>query len=276
MDPPPVVALARASHFPPTVAVTAMATALAVAVGRGVDGTLAVLLAVLAGQLSVGWSNDYLDRDRDRRTGRADKPIVSGAVAARTVGLAAIGAAAACVPLSLLSGWRAALVHLGAVALAWGYNAGLKNTIWSVVPYVVAFGALPVFVTLGLPGHPLPPGWAIAAAALLGGGAHFVNTLPDLDDDARVGIRGLPHRCGPRASLAIAAVLLGSAAAILTFAPPGTPDAPELALLVITLVAVLGVVVAGSVGLARVAWYLTLGVAGLGVVLFLAHGSALA
>jgi 4-hydroxybenzoate polyprenyltransferase len=276
MDRLPVVALARASHFPPTVAVTTIATALAIAVGRGLGGTLAVLFAVLAGQLSVGWSNDYLDHDRDRRTGRLDKPIVAGTVTARTVGTAALVAAAACVPLSLLSGWRAALVHLGAVALAWAYNAGLKNTVWSVVPYVVAFGALPVFVTLGLPGHPLPPGWAVAAAALLGGGAHFVNTLPDLADDARVGIRGLPHRCGARASLVIAAALLGTAVAVLTFAPPGTPGAAELAGLVAAGGAVVGVVVTGALGRGRIAWYLTLAVAGLSVVLFLANGSSLA
>jgi 4-hydroxybenzoate polyprenyltransferase len=276
MGRPPVVALARASHFPPTVAVTAIATALAIAVGRGVGGTLAVLFAVLAGQLSVGWSNDYLDRERDRRTDRVDKPIVAGTVSARTVGVAALVAAAACVPLSFLSGWRAALVHLGAVALAWAYNAGLKNTPWSVVPYVVAFGALPVFVTLGLPGHPLPPWWAVTAAALLGGGAHFVNTLPDLADDARVGIRGLPHRCGPRVSLVLAALLLGSAVVVLTFGPPGPPDAGDLILLAAALIAVLGVVVTGAADLGRVSWYLTLGIAGLSVILFLAHGSSLA
>ena len=53
--------LLRACHLQPTLAVTAISTALALSVGRGV-GALAVLFAVLAGQLSVGWSNDYLDR----------------------------------------------------------------------------------------------------------------------------------------------------------------------------------------------------------------------
>ena len=270
-----MIPLARASHFQPTVAVTAIATALAVAVGRGFWGSVAVMVAVLAGQLSVGWSNDYLDRERDRRTKRLDKPIVAGVVSARTVGTAAVVAAILSVPLSTLSGWRAALVHLVAVGLAWGYNAGWKNTPFSVVPYAVAFGALPVFVTLGLAGHPLPPWWAVTAAALLGAGAHFVNTLPDLADDARVGIRGLPHRCGARASLVIAAVLLGVAVVVLTFASSGTPGALELALLVSALAAVLGVVVAGSTGHERGAWSLTLYVAGLSVALFLANGSAL-
>jgi 4-hydroxybenzoate polyprenyltransferase len=271
-----VIPLVRASHFQPTAAVTAIATALAVAVGRGIGGAVAVMLAVLAGQLSVGWSNDYLDRERDRRTDRTDKPIVAGTVTARAVGMAAVVAVFACVPLSFLSGWRAALVHLTAVALAWAYNAGVKSTRFSVVPYIVAFGVLPVFVTLGLPGHPLPPWWAVVAAALLGAGAHFVNTLADLDDDARVGIRGLPHRLGARGSLLVAAVLLASAVLVLTIAPAGGSGPLDIVLLVSALGAVVGVVVAGSTGHERGAWSLTLYVAGLSVVLFLAHGSALA
>jgi 4-hydroxybenzoate polyprenyltransferase len=191
------------------------------------------------------------------------------------VGIAAAVALAACVPLSLLSGWRAALVHLGAVALAWAYNLGLKNTVLSVVPYVVSFGLLPVFVTLGLPGHPLPPAWAVVAAALLGAGAHFVNTLADLDDDERVGIRGLPHRVGARGSLVVATVLLGSAVLVLTIAAPGGVGPLEVLLLASALAAVVGVVVAGTTGHERGAWSLTLYVAGLSVALFLANGSAL-
>lgn len=271
-----MIPFVRASHFQPTVAVTAIAAALAVAVGRGFGGTFAVMFAVLAGQLSVGWSNDYLDRERDRRANRTDKPIVAGTVTARTVGIAAVVAAVACVPLSFLSGWRAALVHLAAVALAWAYNAGVKNTMFSVVPYVLSFGVLPVFVTLGLPGHPLPPWWAVVAAALLGAGAHFVNTLADLDDDERVGIRGLPHRVGAHGSLVVAALLLASAVLVLTIAPSGGADPLGIVLFVSALAAVVGVVVAGSTGHERGAWSLTLYVAGLSVALFLAHGSALA
>ena len=103
-------------------------------------------------------------------------------------------------PLSLLSGWRAAAVHLVAVLLAWGYDLGLKSTVWSVVPYTVSFGLLPAFVTLGLPGAPWPPWWATAAGALLGAGAHFANVLPDLDDDLATGVLGLPAPAPARPS----------------------------------------------------------------------------
>ncbi len=141
----------------------AIATALAVAVGRGDRRDAGSACSPCSsGQLSVGWSNDYLDRERDRRTDRVDKPIVAGTVsAAHGPGRGARSQPRRASRCRSSRGGAAAIVHLGAVALAWAYNAGLKNTAWSVVPYVVAFGALPVFVTLGLPGHPLPPWWAV-------------------------------------------------------------------------------------------------------------------
>ncbi|NED56002.1 hypothetical protein G3I24_34620, partial [Micromonospora aurantiaca] len=57
------------------------------------------------------------------------------------------------------------------------YNRPLKSTPVSVLPYAVSFGALPAFVVLALPGSPVPPAWLVAAAALLGAGAHFANVL---------------------------------------------------------------------------------------------------
>jgi 4-hydroxybenzoate polyprenyltransferase len=213
------VSLFQASHPEPAVAVTLMTTAFALSVGRGVTGALWVASAVFAGQLSVGWSNDYLDRDRDVAAHRPDKPIATGTIAAGTVGVAAVVALAAAAAASFGSGWRASLVHLVALAAAWGYNAGLKATVVSVLPYVVAFGAAPAFVVLGLPGHPLPAPWLVAATALLGAGAHFVNVLPDLDDDVRTGVRGLPHRLGRQHSTTAAAVLLLAASGLLAVAP---------------------------------------------------------
>ena len=77
------VALALSCHPVPTVAVTAMGTVLAVAAGDPAGVCLLVLLAVLTGQLSIGWSNDLIDVGRDRAAGRTDKPFASGAVPAR-------------------------------------------------------------------------------------------------------------------------------------------------------------------------------------------------
>lgn len=210
--------LARASHPGPTVAVTATMTALAASAGRG-TGTAWVFLAVLAGQLSVGWSNDYLDRVRDRAASRRAKPVAAGSLSPRLAGVAALTALAAAVGLSFASGWRAALAHLAGVAAAWAYNFGVKATPASPVPYAVAFGLLPAFVTLGLPGHPWPAWWAMTAGALLGIAAHFANVLPDMPDDLAAGVRGLPHRIGERYSRLLSAAALVAASLLLIVAP---------------------------------------------------------
>jgi len=266
--------LLRASHFQPTLAVTTITGVLAVVAGRGL-GTVAVVAAVLAGQLSVGWSNDWIDRDRDRRAGRDDKPIVTGAVAAATVERAAITALVLTVPLSLLSGWRAAAVHLVAVLAAWAYNLGLKRTPFSVACYLLAFGLLPAFVTLGLPGHPWPPLWATAAAALMGAGAHFVNGLPDRDADQLTGVRGLPQRMSYRGGLLTGVGLLGTALAVVGLGPPGRPTPGTVVLLVIGMSALVAVVVASSTGHERAAWSLTLLTAAAAVGALVLNGSAL-
>lgn len=213
------VGLLRACHPEPTVAVTVIAALLAVATGRAIPGVLAVAGAVLAGQLSVGWLNDYLDSSRDRVAGRAGKPLANGTVGRRLVAAATALAAAACVPLSLASGPLAGGLHLVAVGSAYSYNLGLKSTPVSVLPYLVSFGLLPVFVVLGQPGAMLR-WWLPVAGALLGGGAHFANVLPDLATDAATGVRGLPHRLGAAGSRWHAALLLLAATLVLIIGPP--------------------------------------------------------
>ncbi len=270
----PLIPLARASHFQPTVAVTAFTTAIAVGAGRRWSAAC-VGSAVLAGQLAVGWSNDYLDRDRDQMGGRTDKPIPAGEVSAELVRNCAIVAALGCVPLSLLSGWRAAGVHGVAVGAAFGYNAYLKGTAASVVPYVVAFGALPAFVTLGGRSGHLPPPAATVAAALMGAGAHFINVLPDLDTDSLTGVRGLPHRLGAIGSLVIGAVLLGSATAVVAFAgeAPLQPISRAFAGSAAALVG--GVLATAAAGERRASWTLALGTSAVTVALYLSRSSSL-
>jgi 4-hydroxybenzoate polyprenyltransferase len=260
--------LVVASHFPPTVMVTAFALALSVGIGAGARTTTLVALAVLAGQLSVGWSNDWLDARRDLAVGRADKPVVTGLVTPATLRTAALAALGACVVLSLATGVVPGLVHVVAVASAWSYNVVLKATWWSWAPYALSFGLLAVFVVLAAPGGGRPAPWAVVAAALLGVGAHVANTLPDLEDDAATGVRGLPHRLGRRASSVLAPVLLGAAALLVVLAPPGSPGTAVWAL---GGAAVVLAVAAGLVGVvrprSRAPFALSMAVAGVCVVL---------
>src|SRR3954471_11702762 len=92
------LALLKSSHPEPGGAVTVAMTLLAIGAGHRGWAILGVFLAVGATQLAVGWVNDWLDAERDRRAGRRDKPIVAGAIAGRTVGVAGLLAALA-VPL---------------------------------------------------------------------------------------------------------------------------------------------------------------------------------
>ena len=178
---------------------------------------------MLTGQLSIGWCNDLVDRGRDLAAGRRDKPLVTGAVRTRVVALACGLSAAACVPLSLASGWRAGVAHLAGVAGGWAYNVGVKRTVWSWLPYAASFALLTAFLTLGLPGHPAPPVWLLLAGALLGTGAHFLNVVPDVEADLASGVRGLPQRLGAARAAVGGSVLLTAAVLVVTVGPGRPP-----------------------------------------------------
>jgi 4-hydroxybenzoate polyprenyltransferase len=218
------VALLKSSHPEPGAAVTVAMTLLAIGVGHRGWSIVGVSAAVAATQLAVGWVNDWLDADRDRIARRRDKPVASGAVSRRTVGIAGLISALAIPVLGLPFGAKATICITLVGIFALLYDWPLKSTPLSVVPYLVAFGLLPAFVVVALPGHPTPPAWLVAAGALLGGGAHFANVLPDLADDAATGVRGLPHRIGAAWSQIAAAGLLLAATLTLVFGPPGPPS----------------------------------------------------
>jgi 4-hydroxybenzoate polyprenyltransferase len=228
--------LLRACHPLPAAAVTLLVAGLAVASGQDAYGCLLATAAVLAGQLSVGWSNDAIDAVRDAAVGRTGKPVVGGAVSASTVRAAALLALASCVPLSLMCGVLAGTVHLLGVAAAWWYNIRLKATLFSWLPYAVGFASLPAFVTLGLPGAPRPAWWTVTAGALVGVGAHLANVLPDIASDLATGVRGWPQRLGPAAVRALLPVPLVAATAVLALGGPGPAGGAAVALALVTAV----------------------------------------
>ena len=207
--------LLRACHPGPCGVVALGGFLLALAAGHSLGRAAVVGTAVLAGQFSIGWSNDWFDAPRDRAAGRTDKPVAGGDVSVRTVATAAFAAAAVTAVLSLWLGWVAGTLHLIGVAAGWLYNWPLKASWASVVPYCVGFGLLPGFVVAARPDHPAPPWWLLLAGALLGAGAHFANTLSDQAADVRTGVLGLPQRLGPVWSRALAVVLLLAAGAVL-------------------------------------------------------------
>ncbi len=213
-------ALMRAAHAGPCVAVTAVTGVLAVAAALPTRSAVTVTAAVLAGQLTIGWANDLGDAERDAAVGRADKPLATGELEPRVVRWALVPAAVGCVLLIAPLGWRSAAVHLGlGVACGHAYNVRLKATQLSWLPYAVALGSLPAVVSLAGPARGWPPAYVLLAGACLSVGAHLLNALPDLADDAATGVQGLPHRLGARRSRAAAALLLGTASAATVIGP---------------------------------------------------------
>ncbi len=218
-----VAAVLLSTHPGPTVTVTVITVGLGI--GMRLEGsTLALLgLVIVLDQASVGLSNDWIDAERDRQTARQDKPIARGWISVRAIRRAAFITATASVVLSVPLGPMAVIAHFVVLGFAWAYNVGLKNSIFSVVPYIVTFGMLPVFAAAVIP-H-LAAWWVIVAGSVLGVAAHFANVLPDLDDDSATGVRGLPHRLGYRwagvttfVSLAIATVVVVAGAELTTTA----------------------------------------------------------
>ncbi len=268
------VALARSAHLGPTVVVTAVTLGLGVAVGADAWRIALLTLAMLLGQLSVGWSNDWLDAGADRAAHRTDKPAADGRIDPGRLRVAALTALVPALLLPLPASVPAALLHALFVASAWSYNLGLKRTPASVVPYVVSFGSLPALATLLRMPPTWPPPWATAAGVALGVAAHFANVVPDVAADRAEGSRGLPQLLGARLSGAVAAAVVLAAAVLVGLgAAPGPIGVAALVLAAVT--AVVGLVAALRARPGRTAFRSVMAAALLLVVALIAAGRAL-
>lgn len=269
-----VQALIITSHPGPSVVITALTTVLAAQAAPHGVGPVLTAPALLAGQLSVGWSNDACDAARDAAAGRTDKPLARGDISVRAVWTAAFVAVAAGLAMAFVIGPVTAALYALVVAPAWAYNLGLKSSLWSGVMYLLGFGPLPAYAASTLPGHPAPRVTVTVAAALLGLGAHFANVLPDLTADKGTGVGGLPQRVaarwGPVAVRAVALVLLLAASVLLLL------GATRLWVAVPGLVAAMLLAVASARGSGRVPFLAALGIAAVDIALFVAGGEALA
>lgn len=210
-------ALWGSTHPGPALVVTVLSLALGIATGLDPWRLALLVAAVFAGQLSVGLSNDAIDAARDRAVGRRDKPIAAGVISVRVALAVAVASAAVSLVLSAVLGIGMLIAHAVAIASAWAYNAGLKSTVVSLVPFLLSFGLFPSLATLSAADPALAPLWAGIAGAVLGAAVHLTNVLPDLDDDRATGVQGFGHRIGlrPSAVLAVIGLLIGAAAVLL-------------------------------------------------------------
>lgn len=231
-------ALINSSHPVPSAAVSLFALLFAIGLDLGAQRILLVGLAVLAQQFSVGLSNDWLDYEKDKLVARTDKPAASGDVSPILVRNAAFAAAIVALVLAAVMGLATLMVMILMLIIGWSYNLGLKSTALSVLPYVLGFGILPVFVAQSANPPSLPAGYVVLVAALLGIAAHFANVLPDLIADNQTGVRALPHLLGKKtAAVIIAATAISASVILVSFSEDLNPVLAVIGLLLTLLLA---------------------------------------
>jgi 4-hydroxybenzoate polyprenyltransferase len=206
----------RAAHFGPTVIVTTASFLLSLSQYSIID-SLRVAIAIFAGQLVVGWSNDFIDAPLDIAAQRTKKPIVSKEINPEQLKGSIVFALVAAVIISLFSplGLNGTLIHFLGILSATIYNFKLKPTILSPLPFIVSFGALPWAIYL--PTGDQPPLWLFIDFMLIAVAFHFFNVLKDFQWDINQGVLGLPQRLGRNASLVISISLVISAVLVLIF-----------------------------------------------------------
>ena len=217
-----MLALLRASHFAPTMAVTTVSYLLATTFWW--EGpALIIAFGVFLGQLLVGFTNDLNDYPDDLKHRRMAKPLVSGQITTSKLSTAIKIVAPFTVLINILGplGLNGGLVYLFGVGMGVSYNFYFKSTPLSPIPYALAFSALVSSVVLAT--DRTPPLWYISAAALIGVAAHFANVLKDLDQDLESKIKGLPQQIGKRGSRFVTSLLLIAATFILHTANSNLP-----------------------------------------------------
>jgi 4-hydroxybenzoate polyprenyltransferase len=200
--------LLKASHFGPTLLVTAIATSFA-GYYWWEGPALVIGFGVFTGQLVVGWSNDLYDYEDDLKHNRVKKPLVSGLISRKylTKWLRFM------VPFSFVAnllgplGAKGGLVYMFGISMGVAYNFYFKYNVFSWLPYALAFAALPSCIAISKDIN--PPLWMWLGGALFGSAAHFINVIKDMDQDRASGIGGLPQRLGKRYSITAAVVLIG-------------------------------------------------------------------
>jgi 4-hydroxybenzoate polyprenyltransferase len=219
-----VIGLLRASHLGPNLLVTSLSYFFA-QLYWWEGPAFIIAVGVFCGQLVVGWSNDVIDFQDDLKHNRQKKPLVSGQISSRLLQ----NSLRFMLPLAIVINLFGPLGFVGgglsvlAIGLAVAYNFYFKFTIFSWLPFAIAFGSLPSCMALSK--GQLPTLWMWLGGALLGSAAHFLNVIKDMDEDHMSGIKGLPQRFGTRGSVIAAIVLIAAAVTLLLLTFTSLPTA---------------------------------------------------
>lgn len=146
-------------------------------------------------QIATSLHNDLCDRDLDA-IAKPWRALPSRAVSPTTVAVLA----ATCALVSLVvAAWLGPIVLLldsAALAVSAAYNAILKRTSFSWLPFLAGFPLLPLAgaATFGRMPHAWWSLFVVGAPVVLA--IHLADTLPDLDTDIAADVKGLAHRLG--------------------------------------------------------------------------------
>jgi 4-hydroxybenzoate polyprenyltransferase len=167
---------------------------------------LFVAIATAAGQASIGWVNDLVDLEADKKLDRRNKPTVRYSLKPENLRTPISIALIVMVPFSFLAaGWIGGLANILAVASAQIYNLYLSRTVWSWLPYAISFALLTVFIAQSSSKW---PSWQmICISACVGVIAHIFNALPDLEIDKQASLGGLVVYLGKTKSIIALAIL---------------------------------------------------------------------
>jgi 4-hydroxybenzoate polyprenyltransferase len=242
-----VLVIARIIHpFPTLLNVAATAGLALVASGGNPDGgTLARMLVVmLCAQCAIGVTNDLYDRELDAAT-KPWKPLATGAVSLRAALALALAFIALTAALAATLGSAGFALALLGMACGLAYDARLKRTALSPLPFMIAIPTLPLWVWATLGAWENVLWWLAPLGALIGLSLHLANTLPDLEADQSRGVRGLAHRLGAERSRAGA---WGSFAAALALAAVIAPFVDYEARVLLPTLTFAAVCLAASIG----------------------------
>ena len=178
-----VAGLARLVHPFPSTLDAAVTIALALLAGASEGRALLLGASMLAIQFSIGAFNDLLDLQADAVASRS-KPLVDGRVGARP----ALGVGTACgvagLVLAGFAGLATGLVACAGYGIGLAYDARLKASPWSWLPYAAGIPLLPVFAWIGATGELPAPILALAGLGVLGGASLAIaNALADAERD---------------------------------------------------------------------------------------------
>jgi len=223
-----LAALVRLTHPLPTLLNALVAAALTTTAGGSSTQAALAAVTMLGIHTSIGAMNDLLDQERDK--GRAEKPLVGGNVSPQEARvMVVIAATAGFAAASALSSMSVAIAAAGAT-LGYLYNAGIKRTPISFLPFALGVALIPAFAWSAA-GVPLPAAIATLCLIALPGGSALAlqNALADRELDKSVGTNGAVVRLGRQRTIGLIALLHGLTYVLLLVSAPPTSSLVLLA-----------------------------------------------